>query len=195
MATKYSEFFLHAVEETLVAEGVLSDETWDPGGVTKYGIIKDTLDEYVAKTGKLAGKAIFYLTKEDAVDIYWELFWLKGKINLIPDKYVAAECFDSGVNCGVFTGVKFMQRALNFLRPKGWAEIDDDGDIGPKETLPLLNWMLKNGFRINLIVAMNGELYRHYVETGKRNEALRAGASRGWMRRVLVAHQEELEAR
>jgi lysozyme family protein len=211
-----TENFAFAVKETLANEGVFSNDGFDPGGKTKWGITEVTLKDFqkfwlsgvvslpksyescledadmILGTHETLGKlkpiesvAIENLSKTQAVIIYWYLFWNAGNINRIVNKYIAAEVFDTAVNCGVWTSCVMFQKALNFLSPAE-AQIKDDGNIGYKETLPALDHLLSAGFLLHLLYALNGFQFMHYVECGKKNDFLRRGASRGWMRRLRL---------
>jgi lysozyme family protein len=188
VAPQYSEFFLHASGETLENEGVFSNEKWDPGKETKFGITKKTLIEYQIGYGLLQDRQIEDLTKDEAIEIYHRLFWLAPKLDRIPNRWIAAETFDAGVNCGKYTGVLFLQRALNFLRPETVAFIDEDGDLGYLETLPLLKLILNKYGPVPILRAQNGEQYAHYK--GIKNPDLLRHAAVGWMKRLDTQEDE-----
>ncbi len=110
--------FEKALSFTLHWEGGYVDNPNDPGGETNLGISKNSYPKV----------DIFNLTREQASDIYYKDYWLKGRCNDIPHPANIAH-FDACVNTGITQAVKFLQRA---------AVTQDDGIIGPM-TLQAVN--------------------------------------------------------
>jgi lysozyme family protein len=100
----------------------------DPGGETKFGIDKRSHPEI----------DIAALTKEKALEIYWQEFQTIPSALVHPVKWVF---FDTQINCGKTQAIKLLQRAL-FVRP--------DGDIGEK-TAEALSSEDKNTIAFNMI--------------------------------------------
>jgi lysozyme family protein len=92
--------FEFALEYTFGNEGALSNDKFDKGGITKYGIILDDLK----RVGWLATEDnIKNLTKEDAKIIYKKLYWDPLNLDAIKNKGVSTCLFDIGVVRG--TGI------------------------------------------------------------------------------------------
>ena len=107
--------FLQAVYETLDREGYLSDDSIDPGGLTKWGISKKAYPDL-----NIRG-----LTKRDAIKIYYKDYWKKCKINKLPEN-IKGIMFDGAVNNGISRIVKILQHTIN---AKG-GQLVVDGKIG-----------------------------------------------------------------
>ena len=82
--------FLQAVYETLEREGFLSNDSIDPGGLTKWGISKKAYPKLDIRG----------LTKKDAIKIYYKDYWLKCRINELPNN-LKGIMFDGAVNQGI----------------------------------------------------------------------------------------------
>ena len=107
--------FLQAVYETLEREGFLSNDSIDPGGLTKWGISKKAYPKLDIRG----------LTKKDAIKIYYKDYWLKCRINELPNN-LKGIMFDGAVNQGISRIVKILQQTKN--RKGGSLVID--GKIG-----------------------------------------------------------------
>lgn len=155
--------FEEAFEQTLALEGGLSDDPGDPGGLTKYGISKRAYPDV----------DIANLTVDQAKAIYLRDYWDALGLDSIEDPAIAAEVFDSAVNCGRFAAVRFLQQAIAYLGEP----VIVDGKMGP-QTIGLANKWSRKDPRA-LFVAMNGYQFAHYasLSTSKR-------FGRGWTKRV-----------
>lgn len=124
----YSERFLKAVDFVLDHETVFEKGHWgdydhvltenvknDPGGKTRLGIDQRSHPKI----------DIDSLTKQDAIDIYYNDYWTKSKAEQMPDGY-GEVLFDIRVNGG--DGPRMLQNALN----EGGADLAVDGILGPK---------------------------------------------------------------
>ena len=178
----YSQNFERAVRETLYLEGVFSDDSQDPGGKTKYGITEGTWRAFRQDRDLSLPKEVEGITVSQATDVYYYDFWCKLGLDKMFDKYVAAEVFDSAVNCGPGTGAKMLQRAINYCRREGWDRIAVDGQIGPQTRLAV-DRLVSAGHRLPLLEACNGEQYIHYRGLDKPRY------SRGWTRRLAIAKE------
>jgi lysozyme family protein len=117
--------FQNIVKKTLIDEGVLSDHSADRGGLTKYGITKKTLGDYLLRTAKDAD--LLTLTEDQAVDIYRELYWKRpGICTLWRWPLTARAVFDFAVHCGPAKAVAVLQSIVG---------VNDDGALGPKTHL------------------------------------------------------------
>jgi lysozyme family protein len=148
----------------------------DPGGETNYGITRETANAY-GHTGPMNT-----LPYELVQTIYKEGYWdeIMGDEN--PSQDVAAEMFDTAVNCGPGTVIRHLQRALNVLNNKGqkYADIVSDGEMGPK-TMTALKAALKLGYRPEILKALNAFQGVRYMELAETNERMEAFVL-GWLR-------------
>jgi lysozyme family protein len=103
----------------LEAEGHLSDDKDDTGGITKYGISYQT---YKNKYPSATREDIKNLSLEEASRFYDCEFWQACNCDemRLP---IALLVFDTAVNCSPTMAKKFLQRALN---------VKDDGILGPQ---------------------------------------------------------------
>lgn len=106
-----------AVEVVLGHEGGYVDDKNDPGGRTKYGISKRAYPHLDIKS----------LTIEDAKRIYKRDYWVRAKVDLLPEN-LRLVYFDMVVNMGTKNAVKVLQSALN---GRGY-ETTVDGKMGPQ---------------------------------------------------------------
>jgi len=108
--------FETAFNFTIRYEGGYVYDPNDPGGETKYGISKRAFPDLDIKN----------LTIEDAKEIYFKHYYLKGKCDKLPFPLNVVH-FDTCVNCGILRASKMLQKAINNLGYK----IKIDGIIGP----------------------------------------------------------------
>src|SRR5687767_756196 len=92
-------------------EGGYVNNPADPGGETNWGISKRSYPHVNIRT----------LTREGAREIYRRDFWDRINGDSLPDG-VAFQVFDFGVNSGIETAVRYLQRAVG---------VADDGFWGP----------------------------------------------------------------
>ena len=155
MLTEFDEIIAKVLEH----EGGYSFDSKDLGGETNWGITKrfyPNLD-------------IANLTKEEAIEIYFNDYWLKNKVDKMPDqiKYIY---FDMCINMGKRTAVKILQRSAV---SKG-NEIDVDGGLGPATLKAIKNDEVDRvrAYRIKYysdIVAKKPEQNRVYYGWFKRS--------------------------
>ena len=121
MDLAYNKIFIREVEKVLEHEGGYSKDRDDAGGETKFGISKRAFPD----------TNILDLTKADAIKIYWEFYWKKFKIEMLPD-HLQGITFDMVVNKGG-RGIKILQKAANDKNKKfneNGKLITVDGRIG-----------------------------------------------------------------
>lgn len=156
--------FRRALDHLFELEGGFVDDPADGGGKTKYGISQrayPTLD-------------IRRLTRDDAAQLYHRDYWCKLKLDDLLDEPLAAAVFDMGVNAGIGTAAKLLQRAINALgRP-----ISVDGRIGPA-TLALANL----GQPERLRAAFRRACRHYYEDIVARNPSQRVFL-KGWLNRI-----------
>ena len=121
------------------------------------------------------------LTRDGAIQIYWEQYWLMIKGNQLPWP-VSLACFDEAAHDGPQDAIKTLQVAL---RPKYRGKLD--GDIGP-QTLGALRATETRGLVFEMLSIRWRELLHRHFNTDGRTQmfgfgnrlillALEAGAS------------------
>lgn len=166
-------WFEEAVNETLLIEtDRLTNNEADRGGLTKYGISQRAYPNVDIEN----------LTREQAVEILRQDYWLKPGIYRLLDLDLAKALFDFGVHSGQKTAVKALQEAVNELFAEG---LKVDGILGPI-TLNAVNRRYQN---IKHARALRGYLC---VLRGKRfidivaKDHTQQVSIRGWMARLPV---------
>lgn len=128
--------FEKAFTHTLGLEGKYSNNPYDTGGETMWGITKRLAVHY-GYSASMRDMPI-----EVAKQIYKVEFWDKLRLNEVskmsPD--LAIEMFDTAVNMGNAVSVMFLQTCLNSFNRQGklYADIKEDGAIG-KTTIDTLH--------------------------------------------------------
>ena len=115
--------------EILIAkEGGYTDDPADSGGKTIWGIT-----EFVARSFGYEGD-MKNMTRDQAKEIYKTQYWLQPKFDKVfaLSPKIAGELFDTGVNTGVGTASRMLQRALNALNngATAYPDMTVDGSIG-----------------------------------------------------------------
>jgi len=103
--------FDKAFDRIIGHEGGYVNHPNDPGGETKFGISKRSYPDV----------DIANLTVEQARAIYRRDYWDRAK----ADEYdfaIGFQLFDTAVNSGIGTAIRFLQRAVG---------VADDGNVGP----------------------------------------------------------------
>ena len=167
-----------ALKHTLGIEGGYADDPRDSGGKTRYGITEAKARAF-GYTGPMANLPI-----ELAIQIYREDFWDIIRLDQVAElsEPVALEMFDTGVNCGIGTPVRFLQRLLNaFNRQQtDYADIAVDGMMG-RNTLAALRAFLSRRGKLGsqvLVEALNslqGAFYTDLAERRPKDEAFMFG--------------------
>lgn len=122
----YSQSFIDAVNVVLKDEGGYVNDPKDNGGETNYGISKRSYPNVDIKN----------LTRDGAIAIYHEDFWLTGPYGDLADSALASKVFNTSVNAGQTRAIKLLQQAAN---AQG-AHLVVDGLAGPK-TIAAINAM------------------------------------------------------
>jgi lysozyme family protein len=174
-----------AFRHVLEVEGGYVNDVVDRGGATRYGVT-----EKVARAHGYTGN-MEDLPLDLARDIYKAQYWDTLRLDEVAllSYPVAAEMFDTGVNCGVGVAGKFLQRALNALNHAGssFGDLVVDGLIGPVSVASLRVYMGlrgKDGERV-LLRALNGLQLVRYLEIAERDQAQERFVF-GWIRNRVV---------
>lgn len=153
-STQTSELFPIFMERLLDHEGGYVNDPRDPGGETKFGISKRSYPSVIIKE----------LTREQALAIYYRDFWLP-LLEVTPSRALLFQFLDSAVNSGIFTTIRFIQRAVG---------VADDGYIGI-----ITRAAIKSATFEDLILLFNAERIL-YMTKLKNFDA----HGKGWMRRI-----------
>lgn len=176
-ATKTTAFsmagVLAIIDRTIGVEGGYSNHPSDRGGPTRWGITQNT-----ARSNGYYGDMRHY-PREMAVAVYLKVYWEQTKISRIAQVsvHIAEEMFDTAVNMGPAWPPLFLQRALNGLNAQGkhYADIAEDGDIGPATVSALTAFLKKRGAPGEkvMLIALNvlqGARYFDITKARAKNE-------------------------
>ena len=170
--------FEKALKHTVGIEGGYSNHPADSGGKTRYGITEAKARAF-GYTGEMRD-----LPLDLAIHIYREDFWDIIRLDQVAElsEPVALEMFDTGVNCGIGTPVRFLQRLLNaFNREQAdYQDIAVDGMMG-RNTLAALRAFLDRRGKLGaqvMVEALNslqGAFYTDLAERRPKDEAFMFG--------------------
>ena len=135
---------------------IFEDDKDDPGGVTKYGIDQRSHPKLDIKN----------LTKDQALEIYYETYWLGVKADRLP-KGVGEVVANIGVNTGKGNASKWLQTALS---------VNADGVIG-EITIKAANTSPIKETCEKLLTRLEG--FYKSIATGKKAKFLK-----GWLNRT-----------
>jgi lysozyme family protein len=157
------------ISDLITREGGYVNDPTDKGGETNYGI---TVLE--ARAHGYPGP-MNALPRATAAMIYKNMYWVVPRfadVAMTMPK-LAAELFDTGVNMGVQTASKFLQRALNLLNNGGkdYADIKVDGQLGNLSLYVLGQFHAKRGDMAErvLLRAMEGQQLCRYMDIAEKN--------------------------
>ena len=152
----------------LKVEGGYSNDKFDKGGKTKYGIIEEEARNFGYK-GDMQD-----LTIDFAKNIYLKKYYFGNKLDKVNNDKVALSICDWTVNSGR-NGIKNAQAALNRING---SNLDVDGIIGNK-TLEALNAVDSEKF-LEVYHNLQRIYYRSKVEDDRTQERFLTG----WLNRV-----------
>ena len=121
--------FSLSLNAVLKHEGGYVDDPDDRGGATNHGITQATLADWRGKTVTAAD--VKELAATEAAAIYKARYWDKMNLDQIVSREVAEAVMDFGVNAGIKTAGKALQRAANWVNGPGAGKLVEDGAIGP----------------------------------------------------------------
>jgi lysozyme family protein len=155
--------FEAAVAVVLAHEGGYVNDPSDHGGETKNGISRRAYPNL----------DIANLTVEQAKAIYATDFWLRYRINQLPDA-VAPKVLDMAVLCGPATAIRILQRAL------AASGCDIDGSIGPQTVAAC-----RDAQNEALLLAYRRLLAAHFEQIAGA-DASQQRFLRGWVTRAMA---------
>lgn len=167
-----------AFARTVGLEGGYSNNLNDPGGETAFGITARVAIAH-GYTGPMKDMPIL-AAKDIYRESYWDLLHL-GAIDEI-DPAIAAELFDTAVNCGPSVPIPFLQRALNAFNRQGkdYPDMPVDGLAGAVTATALKAFLKVRGalggkVMLAALNAQQGVRYLEIVEKKPTSEAFSFG--------------------
>jgi lysozyme family protein len=169
--------FKTAYQKTSVVEGGYSNDSRDSGGETWKGISRNNeinwdgwpiIDAY-KKLPNFPKNLSSSAELEIAVQTtYKNSYWEALNLNFINDQRMANELYDTGVNMGIGTAGKFLQRVLNVATKTNLAV---DGKIGSK-TIGVFNSLSDSDKYMvwKLFNCLQGEKYISICENNPSQE-------------------------
>ena len=180
---------------TLKWEGGLSDDPEDKGGLTKYGISWEYLQDMsrsrpsvlrdILGTSTVTRQLIKNLTKEQAGALFKFSFWDPFKLDEMPIS-VALCAYDMNLNHGSFNAMKIMQRACNIM-PSVMPKLSVDGKYGPKTRSAMHFMNCPNG------IAAIANKRQSFYDAIVANNPKQKGFIRGWTNRCNDMKRQALE--
>lgn len=116
----YPNLFLKCLKIVLKNEGGYINHPNDPGGETNMGITHYVYDKY-RKQRNLPLQSVKLITANEVYDIYYSTYWNPMDLEDIENEDLILQVFDFGVNAGIRTSIKLLQRIIG---------VTDDGYIG-----------------------------------------------------------------
>jgi len=116
----FPELFLSAMTFLFREEGGTNADPLDRGGFTNYGLSEKQYPDIDLRN----------ITREQALEIYYLDYWIRQSCHMFPSP-VAITLFDSSVNCGPGTAVKWLQKSIN--GDNNFVKVD--GAVGTKTIL------------------------------------------------------------
>lgn len=153
--------FKEAFKITLGHEGGYSDNVKDRGGETYKGVARNIWPDWpgweivnrIKRAWGMEGNLNQMLAnnaelQEQVQRFYRDNFWRPAQLKQL-DQAVANEIFDTGVNQGLGSAVKYLQKALNKLNRNGkdYPNIAEDGGLGPATLHAYTRLMATESFR------------------------------------------------
>lgn len=173
--------FDDVIDGIVEREGGYSNDPNDRGGETMYGITKEVARKY-GYNGPMRD-----LPRPLACEIYRNVYVVEPGFDRVAvlSPIIAEELIDTGVNMGVGTASKFLQRALNGLNreQRDYPDMREDGHIGPATLAALEAYLDVRGPGGDAVMSkalncMQGARYFEIVEGRPQNESFIFG----WLR-------------
>lgn len=164
--------------DTIIVEGGYSDNAFDSGGATRYGIT-----EAVARANGYTGD-MRALPLETARAIYKAQYWDLLRLDAVDavSPVISGKMFDIAVNGGIATAGKFLQRALNVLNREqaDFRDVVVDGLVGPGTIYALTRFKAVRGdagmaVLFKMLNAQGGVRYIEIAEAIPKDESFEFG--------------------
>lgn len=186
-----------AYGETEIREGGYVNDPVDKGGETHRGVTRvyhpkwkgwkiidqikaDHPNDFIERIN--ANDELVKLSKE----LYRKNYWAPIRGDELPNQHIANKVFDTGVNQGVATSVRFLQEGLNLLNrnQKNYADTKIDGRFGDSTMKSLKAFLeLEKDQPDYLLKIMNLMQANRYIEV-MRKDSSQERFARGWLNRV-----------
>ena len=121
--------FSLSLNAVLKHEGGYVDDPDDRGGATNHGITQATLADWRGKAVTAAD--VKAMTSTEAAAIYKARYWDKMNLDQIVSQKLAEAVMEFGVNAGIKTAGKALQRAAHWVHGAGAGKLVEDSAIGP----------------------------------------------------------------
>lgn len=151
----------------LKVEGGYTNDKYDAGGKTTWGIIEEEARKHGYK-GDMR-----HFSKDNAKEIYFKDYYKKNRLVEIEDPRVQLSVFDWNVNSGEW-GLVYFQRALNSLG----ANLVEDGIIGSKTI------EAANKYKGEDVLKIYHEKQRQYYKNLAKRKPSQKKFLKGWLNRV-----------
>jgi len=158
-----SFLFLRCMKVILKNEGGYVWHEDDPGGETNMGVARMFYPDLDIKN----------LNREQAIEIYYDDYWLPMNLSGIYDENLVLQIFDFGVNSrskryGFNTALKAIQRIV---------DVEQDGKIGPitKDAI--------NNYVGDIVYLYINERKKYYFDLARRKPELQVFLT-GWLLRA-----------
>ena len=123
------------------------------------------------------------LTKDAAIELYRQHWWLRYKMDMIPSDRCATKLFDACVNIGPQTAIKIFQKTLNEPLDESEIGISEDGYIGNQVANAVTRDMGYPTGEDQLLSAFAANLATHYEEIAVKNPVHQKDLP-GWLKRA-----------
>lgn len=159
-------YLTHLVDD--VEGGAFTNDAVDAGGATRWGITQRTLAEY--RGHPVTVQDVRDLPRDEALAIYRANYVTAPGFDKLAEMSmpVALEVIDTGVNMGVGTAARYLQRCLNVL--DDLPSLVADGACGPKTVAALTDYLHRRGAEgesvlVGALNALQGADYIRLAET------------------------------
>jgi lysozyme family protein len=162
-------YLSHLVD--VVEGGEYTNTPGDAGGPTRWGITQSTLAKW--RGHAVTAEDVKNLPRDEALAIYRDWYVTTPGFDKLADvsANVALEVIDTGVNMGVMTAARYLQRCLNVLYDD--PVLVTDGVCGPKTVEALSDFLAQRAERgcAVLVTALNGLQCADYVRLAENDAA------------------------
>ena len=186
--------FNEAYQLTSAHEGGYVNDPSDRGGETYRGISRVHHRSWSGwrKIDALKGSNDFPASLEadrglqtSVKSFYKRKYWDRFLGDSIPDQTIANELYDTGINMGVRSAVRFFQNALNLLNrnQKNYRDLVVDGWLGQGSLSVLAEHLRLERKPDTLLKVMNIQQGARYIDI-MENDPSQEKYARGWLKRA-----------
>jgi lysozyme family protein len=149
------------------------------GGAIGYGVLKGT--KYGISAASYPDLDIENLTLQQAANIYRRDFWNRLRLDDVKNQIIATEVLDTSINCGLGTGGRILQSAINLTNYPN-KDLTVDGNIGPL-TIAAVNNHPRPPALYKMLNVLQGMRYVEIIERFPEREQF----VNSWMTRICEA--------